>query len=197
MRDAAEVPERLYTPEDLLKLTDGPRYELLDGRLVEKNHMGAKANRMATVLIRLLDTHADAHGLGLVFSEGTGYQIFGERRNRVRIPDGSFIGRGRLPDDDPPDGHVRLVPDWMLEVVSPNDLAEEIDGKVAEYLAVGVRLLWVLYPSTRCVYVFRRDGSLSRLTEADELTGEDVLPGFVCRVAVLFQKREAQPGSPQ
>jgi hypothetical protein len=34
--------------------------------------------------------------------------------------------------------------------------------------------------------VFRRDGSPSRLTEADELGGDAILPGFACKVKELF-----------
>jgi Uma2 family endonuclease len=104
----------------------------------------------------------------------------------VRYPDGSFIRRGRLPDDKPPKGHIRIAPDIALEVVSPNDAAEAIQIKIDEYLRAGVRLVWVVYPSTRQIFVHRPDSSVSRLTAADELTGEDVLPGLSCRVADFF-----------
>jgi hypothetical protein len=44
----------------------------------------------------------------------------------------------------------------------------------------------VVYPGTRRVVVYRKAGGVSRLGPADELRGEDVLPGFACRVADLF-----------
>ena len=48
-----------------------------------------------------------------------------------------------------------LSPDLAVEVISPNDLATEIDQKVAEYLGAGVPLVWVVHPEARAVRVHR------------------------------------------
>jgi Uma2 family endonuclease len=175
--------ETRHTPEDLLALPDG--YELIDGRLVEK-HNGMQASVVAANTTTLLRTHVKERGLGHVFDSEAGYQIFPEQPNRVRKPDGSFIARGRLPDDRPVPGHARIPPDLALEVVSPNDLAEEVNAKVMAFLGAGVRLLWVIYPATKTIHVFRRGGGAAYLTAADELSGEDVVPGFACRVEEVF-----------
>ncbi|MDO8665422.1 MAG: Uma2 family endonuclease, partial [Gemmatimonadales bacterium] len=53
-------------------------------------------------------------------------------------------------------------------------------AKVADWLAAGTRLVWVVDPQRSEVRVYRRDGSLSILGESDSLGGEDVLPGFTC-----------------
>src|SRR3954469_15279453 len=135
------------TPEDLLARPDADSYELIDGQLVEK-HMGAHAGLVAATLIALLRADARARGLGRVFTSDCSYQI-GPGRNLVRKPDVSFIARGRLPGDQLPAGHLRIPPDLAVEVVSPNDLAEDIDARVADYLEAGVRLMWVVYPATR------------------------------------------------
>jgi Uma2 family endonuclease len=172
--------------EHLLTLDSEHRYEWVNDKLREKPPMGAGANRVATILVRLMDAHATAAGLGLVFSMECGYQVFPHDPKKVRKPDASFIARGRLPNDRPPRGQVTIAPDLEVEVVSPNDEAEEIDQRVADYLAAGVKLLWIVYPASRSVWLVRRDGSAARLTEADELRGEDVLPGFACPVRTLF-----------
>jgi Uma2 family endonuclease len=62
-----------------------------------------------------------------------------------------------------------------------------METKILALMRAGTKLLWVIYPATRTVHVFRHTGTLSVLAEADELTGEDVLPGFTCRVADLFE----------
>src|SRR5215469_3130934 len=139
-------------------------FEWIDGQLKEKTPMGAKANRVATVLARLLDTHADAHHLGWVFTQEGGYQCFPFEPRRVRFPDVSFVARGRLPNDEVPDGHMAVPPDLEVEVVSPNELAEDTEARVADYLSAGVRLIWIIYPTTRSVYVVHRDGTAARLT---------------------------------
>jgi Uma2 family endonuclease len=182
---SAGVLEVRHTPEELLAMPEGHRYDLIDGQLVERP-MGAQSSLIAATIIQLIRQHAFGHNLGLVFATDCGYQIFADHPNRVRYPDGSFIARGRLPDDRPPPGHVRIAPDLVAEVVSPNDTACDVDQKIEEYLQAGARLIWVVYPGTRRVMVFRGAGTVSRLAETQELGGEDVLPGFACRVADLF-----------
>src|SRR5687767_12158820 len=109
-----------YSPEDLLSLPDGERYELVDGELVEKD-MGAESDWVATKLIARLENFDPEGSLGLLFGGTAGYQCFGEDRIQVRKPDVSFVRTGRLPDNVPPQGHILLHPDLAVEIVSPND----------------------------------------------------------------------------
>jgi Uma2 family endonuclease len=180
----APLLEKVYTAEDLLKLEDGGNLELLDGRLVERP-IGAKASVVAANIIALVRPFAHAHGLGLVFDSDCGYQIFA-KRDRVRKPDVSFIRHGKLPENKPPDGYVLVAPDLVVEVISPNDLAEEVAAKMMEWLRAGVRLVWVVYPSSRIVQVFRQAGGAANLCEGEQLTGGDVLSEFACDVAEFF-----------
>jgi Uma2 family endonuclease len=181
----AVVAERLYTPEDFLGLGDQRGFELIDGRLKEKS-MGMEASEITVNLATLLKIHVKANKLGHVFGSECSYQIFADHPNRVRKPDGSFVARGRFPEDKPFRGHSKVAPDLAFEVVSPNDLAEEVNEKVVEFLGAGVRLLWVVYPASRTIHVFRPKGGAALLLEADQLSGEDVVPGFSCRVADVF-----------
>jgi Uma2 family endonuclease len=178
--------EEQYTAEDLLAMADDHRYELVHGQL-EERAMGAKAGLVAANVIALLRPYVRGKELGFVFASDCGYQYLPHELRHVRYPDGSFVCKGRLPNDEPPDGHIRLAPDLAIEVVSPNDLAYKVEEKIEEYLHNGVRLIWLIYPSTRRVYVLRPNNQITRLSPADELSGEDVVPGFVCSVADLFQ----------
>jgi Uma2 family endonuclease len=175
-----------YTPEDLLVLQDYGRYELIDGQLVERN-MGAKSSYVATNLLGLMWHFVRSNNLGLVFQADCGYQIFAEAPGRVRFADGSFIRRGKLPEDRPPQGHCRVAPDLVIEAVSPNDTASELEDKIAQWLGAGVRLVWVLYPETQHVQAHRADGTVTKLQAAEQLVGEDAVPGFQCQVAEVFQ----------
>ncbi len=49
-----------------------------------------------------------------------------------------------------------------------------------------VQTVWVVSLQTRQVYVHRADGSMTKVRENSELTGEDVIPGFRCRVNDQF-----------
>jgi Uma2 family endonuclease len=184
MNDTAMQTE--YTPEDLLTMPDGDSYELVDGRLVER-HMGIKAGYVSGEVLRRLANHCHERRLGWVLPGGdAGFQCFPGRPRLVRKPDVSFVRRGRFPGEELPPGHASLAPDLAVEVASPNDLYDELDQKVEEYLRAGVRLVWVISPPSRTVRVYRVDGSGTSLREGDELDGEDVLPGFRCPVRELF-----------
>ena len=189
---AAVLLDKEYTPEDLLAMSDGPRYELFKGRLVEKS-MGAKASLIAVAVTYLLGPFARGKRLGLVFGSDCGYQCFATDPKRVVFPDASFIRRGRLPNDEAPDGHVHIPPDMALEVVSPSNLAEQLMQKILDYLQAGVRLIWVVFPRSRTLLVFRSNNSVSRLKPEDELSGEEIIPGFASRVAELFEEFPADP----
>lgn len=174
-----------YTPEDLLELPDAAGYELVDGQLVERPMSGLSSYVGGTIFLRLR-LQCEPNNTGWTFPADVGYQCFPGDPSRVRKPDASFIRRERLPEGPPERGHLRIAPDLAAEVLSPNDLAYEVDVKIQEYFDAGVKLVWEINPESRSVAVHRADGSSTRLRESDELTGEDVLPGFRMKVGDLF-----------
>jgi Uma2 family endonuclease len=179
------VESRTYTPADLLAMPDGDRYELVDGHLVEIN-VSALSSLVALELGGRIRDHVKAHPTAWIFGADCGYRCFPGHPKKVRKPDVSLVLRDRLPVERLAEGQLTLPPDLAVEVVSPNDLAYEVEGKAQEYREAGVRLLWVVYPSTQTVYIHRRDGSIAVARADDDLTGEDILPGFRCRVSDLF-----------
>src|SRR5215831_9431515 len=137
--------------------------------------MGAQSSYAATNVIGLAWHFVRSNDLGLVFQADCGYQIFAEDPGRVRFPDASFIRRGRLPEDRPPQGHCRLPPALVIEAVSPHDTASELEDKIAQWLSAGVQLVWVLYPDTQRIQVHRPDGTVTKLQTDDQLSGEAVI----------------------
>src|SRR5438876_733284 len=118
-----------YTPEDLLRMPDGNRYELVDGQLVEHT-MSTWASYVAGRVFRVLDDYCWAHQLGWVLPEGTTYQCFPDAPNKVRKADVSFIGRERLSfAQATAEGHNPIAPDLAVEIVSPNDLLYDVHAK--------------------------------------------------------------------
>ncbi len=179
------VEQVTYTPDELLKMPDGDAYEIVNGQLVERD-MGARAGWVSGQMFHRIQLHVVESGEGWAFPDGTGVQCFPDDPHQLRRPDTCFVARGRFENDEVPEGYIRIAPDLAVEVVSPNDSYYDVEDKVDEYLAAGVRLVWVINPSNRTMKVYRRDGDLSHLDEHDELSGEDVLRGFRCRVGELF-----------
>lgn len=79
-----------------------------------------------------------------------------------------------------------MAPDLAVEIISPNDLYEKVTSKVWEYLAAGVRQVWLISLEHRTVIVYHSPTQTTILTEADELANNEVLPGFRLRVGELF-----------
>src|SRR5439155_12030612 len=103
----------------------------------------------------------------------------------VRALDVAFVARERVPAEGKPEGFWIGAPDLAVEVVSPSDRFDEVLEKVEEYLAAGTRLVWIVLPRTQAVMVCRSAREATILRGDEELGGEDVLAGFVCRVKDL------------
>jgi Uma2 family endonuclease len=188
MSIAVETKTR-YTPEDLLAMPDSKSYELVDGQLLERK-TGAQSSWVGGQLYSQLERFCKEYGTGWAFPADSGYQCFRHEPGRVRKPDASFIRYGRLPGEVLPVGWMKIPPDLAVEVLSPGDTAYEIDEKVADYQKAGVPLIWVVNPNSRTVTAHRGDGSVAILREDDELSGEDVIPGFRCPVREILPPRE-------
>ncbi|MHC5541656.1 Uma2 family endonuclease [Singulisphaera rosea] len=173
------------TPETLLLMPDGDLFELVDGQL-EERHTGFWSSYVGARFSSIIGEYVSLKALGWVCGVGCGYQCFADDPSRVRKPNVSFIRFGRLEGESLPEGHVGIAPDLAVEVLTPKDFCYKTTRKIEEYLRAGVRLVWVVNPDTRTVLIYRSDGTILGLREPDELSGEDTLPGFRCRVGDLF-----------
>jgi len=181
------VAIRLLTKEDVEQLgAAGERMELIDGELRRRAPVGGRHGAMQSRVDRRIGNYIEAHGLGVVFGSDTIY-TFQRGPDRGLRPDVSFIRADRLPPEEDFDKPIAVVPDLVVEVVSPNDRPGEIEEKIAIYLGSGVPLLWVFWPRRRGVSIYAAGQPMRELTEGDELDGGEVLPGFRVAVADLFR----------
>ena len=170
--------ERFVTADELLDISarDENRYELIHGKVRTMPPAGDLHGDLAMGLGGWMRVHADQNDLGKVFAAETGF-FLKMNPDTVRAPDTGFVRKDRLP--------LRLAgkyfpgaPDLAVEVVSPNDRADEVQDKVQDWLSHGTQLVWVVEPKTRTVTIYRPDGTANVLQATDTLDGEDVLPGF-------------------
>jgi Uma2 family endonuclease len=183
--------ERNATPGELLTARDVERLsvpnkqvELVRGRLVVREPPGTRHGVIAATLAYFLGDFVQRHDGGVVAGQDTGFKI-GRDPDTVRAPDVAFITAvrsGLIPSR----GYAELAPDIVAEVLSPDDAAAEVLAKVADWLAAGTKLVWVVDPQLTEVRVYRADGSLSMLGSDQSLDGEDTLPGFRCPVSQIF-----------
>jgi Uma2 family endonuclease len=166
---------------DQLPITEGVLYELNGGELVTVTEPMPRHNWVRDNVARLTGNFVEERKLGRVFLE-TGYQLTPET---VRIPDVSFVPADRMREIDL-DKRMQGAPALAIEVISPTDLAEELTQKVKQYLAAGSKAVWVFYPKTREVQVFRANGESFVRHESEMLEESDVLPGFSLDLKAVF-----------
>ncbi len=181
-----------YTPEDLLSMFGGDRFELIDGKL-EKRNSGQVSSWVGGRIGFVLTQFLESNPIGWVFGSDCGYQCFPGSPNKLRRPDVSFLRKEKLPQGQFFDGHVPVVPDLVVEVISPRDITETLEVKIAEDQAAGVSSIWIISPKARTCTIHHLNGHSLRLNERDTITEPELLPGFSCRVGDLLPPPEAVP----
>jgi Uma2 family endonuclease len=158
--------------------------ELVRGRLIVREPPGYLHGDVTMRLSILLSVYAQERGLGRVLAAETGFKLQHDP-DTVRAPDIAFLSHDRVPDPRPV-GYLALAPDLAVEVLSPHDRPGETLNKVGDWLDAGTRLVWVIDPDRRLARVYRLDGTELQLSGDGALDGEDVLPGFSCKLAAIL-----------
>jgi Uma2 family endonuclease len=187
-----EYAPRLFTVADLAllpsDLPSGPVcYELHHGRLMTMpppgDIHGAVENKFAGAFLY----QGEYRGLGKARC-GEVSIILARNPDHVFGADAVFIANASLPVRRSPEGYLETMPELVVEVRSKNDTGLALERKAADYLAAGVRVVWVADPLGRTVTEYRKDTPAKVYGEADTLTIEDVIPGFLLPVQQALQE---------
>ncbi len=175
----------LVTAEELLQMPDHKFYELIEGRLVKWGPEGFLHGKTSATTLGILGQYVHENDLGVMLAAGCGFFLQHDP-DTVRAVDGAFIAKDRVPSEGVPFGFFDTMPDLVVEVVSPNDLAEQVQGKIKQWIEHGVKLVWLVHPERRSITVYSSLSEILVLHEGDTLTGDPVLPDFSCPVAEIF-----------
>lgn len=181
---SAVTPPVRLTPTDVERASerDGKHYELIDGELKEKP-VGTKALFIASeIRERLSAAFYPREGFAVV--EAMVYCF--ARANHGRKPDVVYVRFNRLPTPSIPDGDIFVVPDLVVEVLSPSNSGVELEEKLDEYLEAGVPMVWIVNPDRRTIRVYRNDGTTKLFRDRDVIENERLLPEFRMAVADVF-----------
>jgi Uma2 family endonuclease len=167
-------------------------YEVIDGEHKEWPEMSVNSTWTGNLLALLMNRIAfDA--LGIACTELL-IKLKLPTKSRDRRPDVAFVPYSVWPKDKatPHTNAWAITPTICVEVVSPNDEAEEVMTKVTEYLDAGVSQVWVIYPVTRVAVVYDPTGPSRLLRAADTLDGGTLLPGFAVKLADLIPEQQPE-----
>lgn len=177
----------LMTVEDLYALPDdGLRYELVHGAFVSEPPPGGRHGRIAAKLVQRIGAHVEAHRLGVVFTCDTAFVLHREP-DTVRAPDVAFVSYERYHAFGDDVAALPGPPDIAIEVLSPSDTSAKVHAKVADYLAAGTPLVWIVDPDLQQVRSYRNLLEPQITTEPGELRADDLLPGLSLPAADIFE----------
>jgi Uma2 family endonuclease len=164
---------------------EGVRYELSEGELIVTPSANYFHNRIRDRFNRLLAS-VETQNLGSVISE-MDFKLVGEV---VRRPDVAFISAARLQGIDLGQVPLPIAPALAIEIVSENDRAADLLLKVSQYLAAGVRAVWLFYPNTRLAYRYlpgRLEPEVRSADAGHRFEEPELLPGFSAALQQIFE----------
>jgi Uma2 family endonuclease len=124
--------------------------------------------------------------LGVCFDSSTCFKL---PNGGDRSPDVAWVKKERW-DALTPEQQEKfppIAPDFVLELMSPSDVLKDVQNKIQEYMDAGVKLGWLLDRKTHRAEIYRQGQDVEVLDNPSQLSGEDVLPGFVVNLQVVWE----------
>jgi Uma2 family endonuclease len=186
---SAETATTLMTAEEFHDWVHRPEnanrwFELVRGEVIELPPPTKRHGVVSASVARILGNYTIARGAGYVTCNDSGV-ILQRSPDTVRGPDVAVYQDATSFEELHPK-YGEVPPRLAVEVLSVNDKAGKVVSKITDYLANGIDMVWLIDPEERLVTVYRPGKSPYELRGDAELTGDDVLPGFRCRLADLF-----------
>lgn len=182
-----DTATQAITAAELQRLPSrGGRYSLIKGELRTMPPSGGEHGSVAMHLAASSYQAVAAQNLGRVYAAETGF-LLATNPDTVLAPDAAFIRHERREQIGHITGFIPAAPDVAVEVISPPDTYTEVEEKVSLWLQHGTQMVVVVNPRRRGVTVYRPCQAVLFLTEHDELSGNDVVPGWRVGIQDLFR----------
>jgi Uma2 family endonuclease len=186
-----QAARRPLTAADLAALptelpTGTVRYELREGVLQVMAPTGDEHGLVESAIVEFLRVRGQRQGHGQVRSGEVGI-VLSRNPDTVVGADAAFLTKDQLPARRSREGYLETIPALVVEVKSKNDTNTEIVEKIADYLAAGVRVVWVADPEKQTWTIHRSGQPPLALGVGDTLTADEIIPGFAVPIAELFE----------
>ncbi|MCA9905767.1 MAG: Uma2 family endonuclease [Anaerolineae bacterium] len=187
-----EQVKQTVTLKDLQRLDAQELWaEVDDGEIItSEHHMTILHVLIIQNLYKLLDAYVSAHHLGIVFIDGVRFLLRGTQEDvaRARKPDLAFVRAARIPADLNLNSDFPGAPDLAVEVVSPGQTNAAMLKKIDRYFEAGSEEAWLIYPTQKRLYRYRRDADAPEVYDEDAAMDVAALfPGLMLPMADVFR----------
>ncbi|NHZ71697.1 MAG: Uma2 family endonuclease [Aquificales bacterium] len=180
----APPPKKLITGEEFFRMPNMGSAELIAGEIVTQMPTGHPHGFIENIIGALLYIYLKTNQIGRALTGEVG--IYTKRNpDHIRAADVAFISHERLAQAQE-EGFLDVAPELVVEIMSPANTWTEAQEKLAEYFAIDVKIVWIVDPQLEQVHVYHSPEQMKLLRKQDELTGEDVLPGFTIALTEIF-----------
>lgn len=160
-------------------------YEFVRGRYIERS-LDPISGYVAGKIFGQFHDYLKADPFAITLVGSPEFKLRPGESDHVRMPRVCIVRKSRLPNGKLPETCFEFAPDLAVEVLSPTDLAYDVFAKVQEYLDAGTKIVWLARPQNKRITVFLPDGTETSFGPNDEITAEEVLPGFRMTVRDVF-----------
>jgi Uma2 family endonuclease len=180
---------KLMTAEEFGDWAHQPEYtnrwwELVRGEVIELPPPTKPHGVLTANTTRILGNYTFQRRKGYITSNDAGV-ILERDPDTVRGPDVAYYEDAKTFREVHPK-YGEVLPRLAVEILSPDDRANQVMRKITDYLRARIPLVWVLDPEAETLTIYRPDKAPQVILKNEEVTGEDVLPGFACKVADFF-----------
>ncbi|AFZ02743.1 Uma2 family endonuclease [Calothrix sp. PCC 6303] len=183
--------------KSVIELTDEQFYQLCSsnpdvrfernatGELIIMPPVGGESGNRNGRVNQQLFNWSDIDNTGIAFDSSTGFKL---PNGAERSPDAFWVklSRWNALTSEQQTRFLPLAPDFVIELLSPSDSLKVTQKKMEEYQSNGVGLGWLINRKLRQVEIYRVGKEVEVLDNPSSLLGEDILPGFVLNLDVIW-----------
>ncbi|MEG3880926.1 Uma2 family endonuclease [Microcoleus sp. herbarium7] len=175
-----------FTLEEFFALPEGEgdiTYELIDGQALPKMSPKKFHSRLTRSLIKLLEQWGDERGeIGVEWA----VKLTRKRRDWVPVPDILYVSYERLSPEWNEDEACPVIPELVIEIISPEQTFGQLAAKARDYLDAKVLRVWVVDSKAKSITVFYPDAA-PQTYMGDTLLTDLLFDGLEFTAEQLFQ----------
>jgi Uma2 family endonuclease len=158
---------------------------LASGEILVMTPSGYRNNRREAYVVHQLFAWAETDGTGEAFSSNAGFNL---PDGSTLSPDAGWVESNRLTvlSEYEQERYLPFAPDFVVEILSRSDSLSELDAKMEQWIANGVRLGWRIDPYGFTVAIYSADGAPRILHRPEIVEGTGPVTGFQLNMAKVW-----------
>jgi Uma2 family endonuclease len=156
-----------------------------DGEILVMTPSGSRTSRINSQITHLLTAWAQADGRGISFDSNGGFSL---PDGSVRAADAAWVALDRWEalTDAQQSGFAPICPDFVIELRSPSDKLPDLQAKMAQWIANGAEVGWLIDPKEKSVTIYRPGDPPEHLAHPTSVQGTGPIAGFELVMARIW-----------